>query len=143
VLIKTFIASLLLLVSCIFSINKAHGVVVITNESAQINSLTRVQLRRIYSMRVMHWPNGYPIVVYVLPSDHKLHLQFSKESLQIFPYQLDRIWNKLTFSGLGSAPVLVDTPQTLMEAVFKTPGSIGYMDDSHIKEGIDVVKVSS
>jgi ABC-type phosphate transport system substrate-binding protein len=141
VFIKTFIVSLFLLVSCILSI-KAHGVVVITHESAQINSLTRVQLRRIYSMRLMHWPNGYPIVVYVLPSDHKLHLQFSKESLQIFPYQLDRIWNKLTFSGLGRAPVLVDTPQTLIEAVFNTPGSIGYMDDSYIKEGIDVVKVS-
>lgn len=141
VVIKSIIVSLIFFISCSLSM-KTHAVEVITHVSVHIEELTKIQLRRIYSMRQINWPNGSPIVVYVLPSEHRLHLQFSKESLQIFPYQLDRIWNKLTFSGLGRVPILIETPKELIEAVMKTPGSIGYMDDSHKKEEMNVVKVS-
>jgi hypothetical protein len=58
--------------------------------------LTTSQLRRIYTMRQLQWTDGHRITVYVLPRQHILHLRFSKERLQMFPYQLDRIWNKLT-----------------------------------------------
>ena len=103
--------------------------------------LTTSQLRRIYTMRQVHWPDGSRITVFTLPRNHVIHLRFSKERLQMFPYQLDRIWNKLTYSGLGVAPITVNTLQELLSAVRKTPGAIGYVESVKDEEGVHVVKV--
>lgn len=105
--------------------------------------LTTSQLRRIYTMRQIQWADGHRITVYVLPRQHSLHLQFSKEHLQMFPYQLDRIWNKLTYSGLGVAPITVNTPEALLDAVSKTPGAIGYVDSVKGVEAVNVVQIKS
>lgn len=103
--------------------------------------LTTSQLRRIYTMRQIHWPDGRRITVFTLPRKHALHIRFSKERLQMFPYQLDRIWNKLTYSGLGVAPITVNTPQALLDAVRKTPGAIGYFENIMDEESVRVAKI--
>jgi len=110
------------------------AVEVITHSSVSQHTLTTSQLRRIYTMRQLQWLDGNAITVFVLPSQHQLHKHFSKEQLQIFPYQLNRIWHKLTYSGLGVAPVIVNSPQALIEAVIRTPGSIGYADKDLLAE---------
>jgi len=92
-------------------------------------------------MRQIQWPDGHRITVYILPRQHVLHLRFSKERLQMFPYQLDRIWNKLTYSGLGVAPITVNTSKELIEAVRKTPGSIGYMESIKDEETVHVIQI--
>lgn len=102
---------------------------VIVNQSVNSEELTTAQLRRIYTMRQVSWSDGSPIVVYMLPSKHPIHQQFSKDVLRIFPYQLDRIWNKLIFSGLGVAPNVVATKELLIEKVSSVTGAIGYVDE--------------
>ena len=94
-------------------------------------------------MRLMQWVDGRRITVYVLPRQHTLHLRFTKERLQMFPYQLDRIWNKLTYSGLGVAPITVNTPEELLDAVRKTPGAIGYVESIKDEEGVNVVQIKN
>jgi len=118
----------------------SHSIQVIVNKTIEVSSLKTVQLRRIYSMRQLRWADNSAIVVYVLPSQHLIHKKFSKDVLHIFPYQLDRIWNKLTFSGLGVAPLLVKTQADLLHAVSITPGAIGYVDNytDNIDKEIDV-----
>jgi len=101
---------------------------VITNDSVEQNSLTTSQLRRIFTMRQTYWADNQSITIFVLPNQHALHKSFSKERLEIYPYQLERIWNKLTYSGLGVAPTVVKNPEALIQAVLSTPGSIGYAD---------------
>ena len=59
----------------------------------------------------------------------------------MFPYQLDRIWNKLTYSGLGVAPIIVNTPKELLDAIIKTPGAIGYVESIKDEEVAHVVKI--
>jgi len=120
----------------------AYAVEVILHPSVSDNVLTISQLRRIYTMRQIQWSNGQRITVYVLPRQNALHLQFSKERLQMFPYQLDRIWNKLTYSGLGVAPITVNTSKELLEAIRSTPGAIGYIDEVQGIEGVNVVQIT-
>lgn len=115
---------------------------IITNKSVEVKSLTSSQLRRIYSMRQVRWDNNKAIVVYVLPSEHELHKTFSKDVLHIFPYQLDRIWNKLTFSGLGVAPRIVKSQVELIEAVSKTPGAIGYIEFLNKEVHVNVINIT-
>jgi len=92
-------------------------------------------------MRQTLWPDGHRITVFILPRQHALHLRFTKERLQMFPYQLDRIWHKLTYSGLGVAPITVNTPKELMDAVRSTPGSIGYVESLKDEETSNVVRI--
>ena len=92
-------------------------------------------------MRQLRWHNGLAITVFVLPSQHQLHQRFSKEKLGIFPYQLDRIWQKLTFSGLGAAPIVIQTPEELINAVLTTPGAIGYAADGIEGGNTNVVNI--
>ncbi|MBL0709711.1 MAG: hypothetical protein JJV99_01655 [Colwellia sp.] len=123
----------------------AFAVGVIVHLSVDEVTLTTAQLRRIYTMRQTQWLNGQRITVFILPRQNTLHTRFSKENLQMFPYQLDRIWNKLTYSGLGVAPIVINTPKDLIEAVKNTPGAIGYseniMDDNMDEKGVNFVKI--
>ena len=105
-----------------------------THPQVSERSLTKSQLRRIYTMRQLRWSDNSAIRVFVLPSQHTLHQRFAKERLQIFPYQLNRIWHKLTYSGLGVAPTVVDSELELIQAVKQTPGAIGYIEDITLKK---------
>ncbi len=130
------------LLLCVFLFSQpAKAIDIIVNSTVKTNTLTASQIRRIYSMRQVLWHEGLPIVVYVLPSKHKLHQQFSKEVLRMFPYQLDRIWNKLTYSGVGVAPIEVDSQQALIKAVMTTPGAIGYAELSNNYNNIHIIKI--
>jgi ABC-type phosphate transport system substrate-binding protein len=118
----------MLILAC-FVTSQASAIEVVTHPQVAVSSLTKSQLRRIYTMRQLRWSDNSAISVFVLPSQHKLHKRFAKEKLQIFPYQLNRIWHKLTYSGLGVAPTIVASEQELIQAIIKTPGAIGYIDD--------------
>ncbi len=115
---------------------------IIVHKTVTLDTLSAAQLRRIYSMRQLKWADNNSIVVYVLPSQHLVHKKFSKEILHIFPYQLDRIWNKLTFSGLGVAPTVVETEAELIKAVSSTPGAIGYVDSLNKEAFVNVIEVT-
>ena len=92
-------------------------------------------------MRQTVWQNNQAIVVYALPSDSLIHQNFSKEVLKIFPYQLDRIWHKLIYSGLSKVPIVVASLDELKVAVANTPGAIGYIDDFVEGEAFYVVEI--
>ena len=118
-----------------------YAVDVITNITADTASITTAQLRRIYSMRQVKWANGVPITIFVLSSANATHQQFCKETLRLFPYQLDRIWQKLTFSGMGIAPTLVSTKEELIKAVKSTTGAIGYIENINEVSDVNILKI--
>jgi ABC-type phosphate transport system substrate-binding protein len=118
-----------------------HAIDVITNITADTASITTAQLRRIYSMRQVKWANGVPITVFVLSSNNITHQKFCKETLRLFPYQLDRIWNKLTFSGMGIAPTIVSNKEELIKAVKSTTGAIGYIENINEVSDVNVLKI--
>lgn len=121
---------------------RSHAIYVISHHSVEVESLSSSQLRRIYSMRQVRWENDSAIVVYVLPNKHSVHKIFSKDMLHIFPYQLDRIWKKLTFSGLGVSPRIVKSQAELIHAVSNTPGAIGYVETLDKEVHVNVIKVT-
>ncbi|OKY27409.1 hypothetical protein BI291_00235 [Thalassotalea sp. PP2-459] len=118
------------------------GVEIIAHKAVAQKSLTVAQLRRIYTMRQVRWSDNSPIKIFVLPSNHPLHQKFAQEKLSILPYKLDRIWNKLTFSGLGVAPTIVETPELLIKAVSATPGALGYVENVTKEDIVNVIEIS-
>lgn len=87
-----------------------------------------IDLRSIFTMRTRYWANGEKIRVFVLPDDNGLHKAFVKEKLQMFPHQLRRTWNRMTYTGTGQPPVTVDSLAEMEEKIKNTPYSIGYID---------------
>lgn len=96
------------------------------NSSVKSDSLSQSELRLIFAGRTQYWPNGEKITVYVLPSNNAIHQDFCRDILGMYPYQLERIWHQVTYSGQGDAPVEIDTVSELINAVANTPGAIGY-----------------
>lgn len=78
-------------------------------------------------MRQATWPNGETVKVFVLNSSHPAHQRLCKHVLGVFPYQMERLWNKLAFSGLGDVPIEVSSEQEMTLRVRSTPGAIGYV----------------
>ena len=92
-------------------------------------------------MRKLVWPGGQTIVVYALPNHSELHQKFSKEILKIFPYQLERTWKKLAYSGLGKIPIVVNSVTELKQAVKVTPGAIGYINQAAKGDLFNVIRI--
>lgn len=112
----------------------------VIHPSVELKSYSRNSLRAVFGMRLKTWPNGMPVRVFVMPDDAALHTIFTKEKLNIFPYQLRAGWDKLIFSGTGQAP-LVRTEEEMRERISSTPGAIGYLKRANIDESIHVLNI--
>ncbi|BCG62705.1 MAG: hypothetical protein methR_P0355 [Methyloprofundus sp.] len=102
--------------------------VIINNANNEQFSQAPNNLRAIFSMRTRYWPNGEKIRVFVLPDSHTLHKAFVKEKLQMFPHQLRRTWDRMTYTGTGQPPVTVDSIAEMLEKIKQSKYSIGYID---------------
>nr|WP_246601276.1 hypothetical protein [Alteromonas antoniana] len=97
-------------------------------------TLSRADTLQIFTGNRQYWPDGSKITVYMLNSDAPLHQRFSREHLRMFPYQLDRLWNQITYSGQGEPPRRVKNEMELINAVMNTPGAIGYATETGITQ---------
>ena len=143
-LLRNLILTVLLMFSCApFAFAQQANVVVVANISVESHSLSPSQLRSIFSMRQNTWPDGQPIKVYVFTRDSTAHDAFCKQILKMFPYQVERIWNKLTYSGLGELPIRVETESEMLSRIESEPGAIGYTLASGESQGMHQIKVIS
>ena len=114
---------------------------VVTNKGVGENKLSANSLRSIFSMHLKTWPDGTKIRVFVLPDDDQLHQVFSKEKLNVFPYQLRSTWDRLVFSGTGQAPIKVNSSEEMLARIATTPGAIGYLWRANINENVNVLEI--
>ncbi len=101
---------------------------VITHHGYQAATVVNRQtLKAIYTLRQQYWDDGTPIRLFTLPSDHPLHKRFTRQQLGFYPYQLQRYWDRLAFSGTAIEPIEVDSEAAMIEAVKSHEGAIGYI----------------
>jgi ABC-type phosphate transport system substrate-binding protein len=114
---------------------------VITNAAVNEKTLPKSSLRAIFGMRLHTWPDGTAIKVFVMPDDAPLHAAFSKEKLNVFPYQLRSAWDRMVFSGTGQAPETVNSQEEMLAKVAGTPGAIGYLTKSRMDGRVNVLQI--
>ena len=107
--------------------NNIDDIDIYANSSVPDQQYSLAEVRAIFAMRKTIWPDGTKIKVFVLPDDASEHRLFTKSRLHMFPHQFRRIWDRLTFSGAGQAPVEVESFEEMFERLSHTPGSIGYL----------------
>lgn len=134
-----------ILLSCFLSVTDevkaSERYHIVTHSEVNEASVSVNVLRAIFSMRMRTWPNGNLIKVFVYPDNNGLHHDFSKEQLNVFPYQLRQAWDRLVFSGTGQAPVSVSSPEEMLAKIASTPGAIGYLESTYINEDINVLQI--
>jgi ABC-type phosphate transport system substrate-binding protein len=134
----------ILLVSLLFVgdvLPAGNTVETVAHPSVSTEHLSKNLLRSIFSMRLRTWRDGLPIRVFVLPDDAPLHSVFAKQKLNIFPYQLRSVWDRLIFSGTGQAPITVRSEEEMRTRVANTPGAIGYLSGTKIDDSVQIVHV--
>lgn len=128
---RKVLLTLAVLFMCLPKVN-ASELNVMVNESVMVEELSRSELRQIFTGQRQYWENGTKITVFVLQDSDELHRQFCRDILQMFPYQLSRLWDQITYSGQGITPIRVTSYQALVDALENTVGSIGYVERTDI-----------
>ncbi len=104
------------------------AVEVIINAETMDQITDQNELRSIFSLRKRTWSNGKKIRVFVLPDNNVIHKAFVKEKLHMFPHQLRRTWNRMTYTGTGQPPIIVYSVPEMLEKIKTTPYAIGYLN---------------
>lgn len=114
---------------------------VIVNANVEGHRISTATLRNIYTLRQTLWPDSQPIVVFVLPDDNPVHVAFAKEKLGLYPYRLRQTWDRMSFSGMASAPIQVKDENEMRARVRATPGAIGYTSKDIVYDGIKTLRL--
>ncbi len=125
---KRCLSRFLLCIIVLLPAQSLFAVEVIINADSVLQLQAGNNLRSIFSMRTRYWPNGEKIRVFVLADDNEVHKAFVKQKLQMFPHQLRRTWNRMTYTGTGQPPVTVHSTAEMLEKIKATKNSIGYID---------------
>ncbi|MGZ8162037.1 MAG: hypothetical protein ACXWTK_08060 [Methylobacter sp.] len=124
-LVISFIAGIVAFTTCS---PIAHAAEIIVNQTVPSEQYSLVDTRAVFTMRQRFWPNGEQIKVFCLSDNNSLHKDFVKNNLNMFPHQLRRAWDRMTYSGTGAVPVQLDSEQEMIDEIANTPNSIGYLN---------------
>lgn len=114
---------------------------VIVNRAVPERDLSRNVARLVFTMRLLRWQDQSRIRVFVLPDTHPLHREFTKRTLDLYPRQLRRVWDRNLYSGAGPVPVEISSVEEMERVVAETPGAIGYLPDGLARETVRVIHV--
>ncbi len=120
---------------------RAAAADVIANANISAMRLNAAELRNLYLLRQTQWPNGQPVVLFVLPDDNPLHEGFAKEKLGLYPYRLRQVWDRLSLSGMATPPVEVRDENEMRARVRATPGAIGYVNKGSSNDTYKIMRL--
>jgi ABC-type phosphate transport system substrate-binding protein len=105
------------------------AVSVVANEASVLETaLSFNELKQIFTLEKTQWKNKRSIVVFVLPANDLLHKEFCEELLEIYPHQLQRMWERHLFSEKNAMVYVAKDHRDLLKSVAMTPGAIGYLN---------------
>ena len=118
-----------------------HAAELVVHPQVPQPQLTLNAARLLFTMRLLHWPDGTRVRVFVLPDAEPAHIEFAKQTLDLYPRQLRRVWDRHLFSGSGSVPVEVSSVEEMLQRVAGTPGAVGYLPDGYATDAVKVIHV--
>jgi ABC-type phosphate transport system substrate-binding protein len=109
---------------------------IVVNKTVSTSGYSKVDIRAIFTMQKRLWSNNKQIKVYTLPDSSSLHKEFVKNDLNMLPHQVRRVWDRMTYSGTGVAPIELESEQDMIDKIATTPDSIGYLNSKPDNENI-------
>jgi len=124
--------------SCVFFANSALSntdtqLMIIVNDSTEIESISQRQLRKLFLGKSLKLPNGSRAV---LGTYKPLRNVFNKKALGRSSAQVDAAWSRLKFSGRAKQPQAFESPEDVVAFVQATPNAIAYLPDGTLTTGV-------
>ncbi len=95
--------------------------------SSDVTSLNMDQLKNVYSLKQKLLPNNAPVKLVHLPLDNEVTQAFSHHLFELYPYQLQRIWDRQVFSGRARAPKNISSESKVFAHVSTNSNTIAYV----------------
>ncbi len=125
----------------VFPVQAQAEVVFIINDSTDISSLTKAQVKEIFLGVEVKWQNGNKIMLATL-KDVPIHKEFVSIYTAKNTTQFMRYWKRMVFIGKRSMPRIFKTENELIGYVANTQGSIGYISSIAEHDGVKVIEIS-
>jgi len=115
--------------------------VVIVNNANPVNSLSTVELRRIFMKQSRMWPHGEPMVPVDWDSTHYLRTIFSKDVLGRSVRGMQGYWVQQSMTQGLTPPSTQRSARAVLRFVASVPGAISYVPPSEVDETVRVMPV--
>lgn len=112
----------------LFSIKSTAADLIIWSENAESITIDRYSLQQIFTRKIVRWPNGQSINVFIKPKNSIEHRDFVKNILGISNFYYEQLLEQQTFSGKSSSVTEVATDNHMITKIETTPGAIGYIN---------------
>ena len=136
---QLFYKSIIAILANLFSLTAVAQVVVIVSPSTAITTLDADTISRIYLSKENMLPNGSVVE----PLDQKKgsveRVTFYDVVVKKSENQLNAYWARLTFTGKGEPPEIVDNGNEVKKRVASNPKFIGYIDSAMVDSTVKVV----
>lgn len=116
------------------------GVLIIVHPGNVDQSLEPSDLERIYLGKTTHWSDNSPIKAVMLKKG-TTHEEFLNQFMDRTSHRFISYWRQMVFTGKGIPPRSFLNEKELAEFVAKTPGSVGYISDSILAPGVQILEI--
>jgi hypothetical protein len=109
----------------------AEVIVVVVNQAAGIETLSRNDVINIFMGRFRQLPSGataQPIDMPVSP----VRAQFYRALVNKEPAEINAYWARLVFAGRTSPPIQAETAEDILKVLRANPGGIAYLERSRV-----------
>lgn len=89
--------------------------------------LNAQQIRNLFSLKKRLLPNNLRAELIRLPLDHQASKLLCQNLYQLYPYQIQRQWDRRIFSGKAIAPKQAITESEVVQMVRTRKNSLGYI----------------
>jgi len=119
------------------SVALAADIVIITNKSNPVDSVSAKDVKNIYLGKMVTWSDGSRIEP-ISQSDSALTNVLVKKYVRKSPQQYFLYWQNAVFTGKGTPPFEVDSDVQMKKMVAAKRGSVGFVSagslDSSVKQ---------
>lgn len=110
-------------------VTKPHAAdIVAWKEDCESISIDRYSLQKIFTKRVVRWPNGQTIQVFIKPINSVEHRDFVLNVLGLSPFNYQQMLDTQVYAGKSSSVVEIPNDGQMIMKIEQTPGAIGYIN---------------
>ena len=119
------------------SLSHARNMLVVTNHSNAIETVTKEELRKIYLKKRRFWKETKLLPLNLPPND-PYRVNFEKNILGMPSEKLDTYWMKQHYQG-HRPPYRVESVKSMILFVKKVKGAIGYIPENQLEKGVKII----
>lgn len=124
------------------SANSKKFLAIIVNVANPLQSLSVVELRKIFRAEQNHWPDGHRITIALPEPGQPEREVVLREIYQMSERDFTRYFVQATFTGEAlSAPKTLATASGLRKFIFNVPGAIGCVPADEVDATVKVVRL--